>query len=199
MRKFALPIVCFAGAAVLLFILYVTYKNNPPSPEEITTSHAESIFYAYDGNHSAMANDGVYEEYKRYNVSKDQESYWLFDIQNQQYEALLSATEPVDMKIAYCKLLLTVRRTEDVEMLSKLVEFIPTSSLFNKLPDSSKIYVYEALKDAILKFDETDDVALEAIAVRAYLSVLADDTEDESIKTFAESYEKELQGVRPKE
>ena len=110
------------------------------------------LFCAYDGNHSAMANDGVYDEYKSFSISKETEKKWLLDIQKFQ---IAKITDCSNIKLSFSKSCLAICRTKDidsVELLSKV--FLDDN--FLRLSSSAKVYMCESFVDMLSVFQQSE-------------------------------------------
>lgn len=112
---------------------------------------AEYLFFTYNGNHYYMANDGVYEEYKSYNIPKEQESIWLTEINS---SAIRNLSDSSDIKIDFTKACSSVRKTKNVSDIDCLFDFLFSEQVSNQ-PENVRRYVYETFLEMLIYLDDT--------------------------------------------
>lgn len=206
MKKLALPIILFIIACLLICLLWFLLRDkNAVQNPDASVSPAESMFYVYDGNHSAMAKDGVYDEYKSYNVSKEQEAIWFKEIlEGKRNEVIGSDKNGDDIKIAYCNLLATLRQGKkyisyykyEYEQIVKIaVEYLSHANM-QALTDSSKLYVYSAVWETLDYIDDVINCEDYAFGLRCHILELQQNTKDESVKASAEKLSNKTYSVQ---
>ncbi len=111
---------------------------------------AKEIFLTYNGNHSAMANDGVYEEYKSFGISKEQETVWLNSLPDKVAKLNSSQNFRVDFVLA-CSY---VRKNKQKEKLDELFSFL-MSEKTERCEASGKLQMADAFVDAVVNIDKS--------------------------------------------
>lgn len=109
---------------------------------------AKTIFFTYHGNHSAMANDGVYDEYKSYGISKEQETIWLNSLSDKVSKLSNSQNFRVDFVLA-CSY---VRKLKQRDRLDELFAYL-LSEKTDICEDSGKLQMADAFVDAVTNID----------------------------------------------
>lgn len=82
-------------------------------------SKAQNIFFDYSGSFFLMSREGIYEEYKSYNISKDQELVWKDELVEKWYKQL-----SVEDTLALSKLASITADYHDYSIVEKLIGFI---------------------------------------------------------------------------
>lgn len=195
MKKYGKWIALFVTGCLLfcvgIFLMSCGNKNSEPDPQ---SSPAESIFYAYDGNHSAMGNDGVYDEYKSYNVSEEQEALWFKEIIEKKRNEMFYSEDGVDAKLAVCRMLRSLRQGkmyssvfeyEYGELIRITMEYLSNSKI-ETLEDASKMTVYSEAYETLKYLSDTFDCTDYAFGLRYHLQKLQDESEDPDIRASAE-------------
>ncbi len=124
-------------------------------------NRAKELFFVYSGNHSAMANDGVYEEYKSYGVSKEQEEIWKKGF-NADVVEKLAVSE--NFRIDFVKACNFVRKSKDSDKLDCLFDYL-FSAKADSCGISEKLQMAEAFADTAIRLDS-------GLSKRKYLSQL---------------------------
>lgn len=115
---------------------------------------AKEIFLTYHGNHSAMANDGVYEEYKSYAVSRTQENEWMLLFSDDVVEKLAVSQ---NFRVDFVKACNFVRKTKNPEKLSQLFSFL-ASAMNAPFGAHEKLQMLEAFADTLIRLNEKNRI-----------------------------------------
>lgn len=130
---------------------------------------AKKIFFRYNGSHSLMKNDGIYEKYKTFAVPREKETEWLREIENHQTEALKCSD---NVKFEFVKLCQTVRKTKNTEQINGLYSFLIAESV--KERDAlSRLYMIEAFIDLLRAFRSTVSISKYRNPIRQMISDIA--------------------------
>lgn len=142
-------------------------------------NRAKDLFYTYEGNHSAMANDGVYDEYKAYDVSAETESVWLSDIQKSEIEKISYSP---NFKLSFVKACSFACRTQNAECVELLSEAL-RENWYVELDSSSKVYVCESFVDLLAFFRQNKCMPKYKMLVSELLeSIKKEDSSDETLR-----------------
>lgn len=115
-------------------------------------NRAQKLFYSYDGNHGAMANDGVYDEYKSFDIPKSMEQEWLSEIQKCEFEKLADTS---DLKRSFAKLCSIIQKTKDNNALDLLSELF-FDERFSEHSVESRVYMCATFVDTLLVFQQNE-------------------------------------------
>lgn len=110
---------------------------------------AKEIFLIYNGNHSAMANDGIYEEYKSYGVSEEQEDIWRISFSDEVKKLAYSDNFRVD----FVKACSYVRKSKKSDKLDELFYYL-FSEKAEQCENSGKLQMADAFIDAVISVDK---------------------------------------------
>lgn len=106
---------------------------------------AKKMFFEYCGNHCQMANDGCYEQYKSFHVSRETEAVWLQELISMQERDLNNSN---NFKLDFVKMCLLVRKTKDLKKLQQLFLLLDSGPMANE-PLSSQLYMIESFGDTL--------------------------------------------------
>ncbi|NLP41266.1 MAG: hypothetical protein GX348_03570 [Veillonellaceae bacterium] len=80
---------------------------------------AKTMFFRYQGNFFYMSRDGEYEEYKKYNIPKEQELIWKDELVMQWYNKLSFKDT-----VAFQNLAAIAENYEDYSIVERLIKFV---------------------------------------------------------------------------
>lgn len=89
---------------------------------------AKQIFDEYRGNYYQMKRDGKYEEYKKFNISKDLENKWLKEIQLKGLENLKNATNKKQIADEFASYGDIVSQTKDRSSIKFMLDYFKKNS-----------------------------------------------------------------------
>jgi len=147
------------------------------------TDRAKELFFEYSGKHCQMANDGVYDEYKSYNISKAQEDQWLEEIRREQ--VLNNASDSAATRILFAKRCSIAKRLKDSDMLSELLNMLFSEEVLADDP-LSKLYMYETLGDTLRYFKRYCSVSDYLMILKDLVQQISDTANNFDIKKRAE-------------
>ena len=82
---------------------------------------AKEMFFKYGGSHFHMEREGEYKSYKSFDISKEQESLWIEELQKE----LLDKVKKDDVVgHNYNTLCSSIRQYKSLDMLKELVDFV---------------------------------------------------------------------------
>ena len=111
------------------------------------TQSPKEIFIHYGGSHFHMERDGIYQTYKSYNISRDQEIEWLSEYQD--CLARKISESPTDSD-SFSKLCQVVTLEGNIESLNKLINL--TRNNAELLDSFSKVRYAEELIRTVKEF-----------------------------------------------
>ncbi len=114
-------------------------------------NNAKEIYFDYLGNESFMWKDGVLEEYKSYNISKDQEKLWGVELKEKLYSEL-----DVKHDSSLGSLILIINYFGDYNLLKNVLNFI--SNNYKEADSFLKLRYAEELFDVVEKCDFHEQV-----------------------------------------
>jgi hypothetical protein len=85
---------------------------------ENSTEKAKTLFFRYRGNFFYMSREGEYEEYKRYNISKEQELLWKDELVETLYNQL-----SFEDSYAFHTLAMIAENYHDYSIIEKLIVY----------------------------------------------------------------------------
>lgn len=109
-------------------------------------STAKSIFFTYDGSHCQMANDGVYDKYKSYNIPKKQELLWLDEIKNNRINTLADSD---NIKLDFAKTCSGIRKSNDTDNIDFMFDFL-VSAKVSCQSENIRVYIYETFIETLI-------------------------------------------------
>lgn len=115
---------------------------------------AKKIFFDSFGSHCQMDREGVYEKYKQYGISKEQEKLWLSELEEQEIFALNHSS---NIKMDYCLLCVTTRKSKNVNLFSFLFDYLMSGNTTH-IPPISQLYMINAFVDVMRRMRDIIDM-----------------------------------------
>ncbi len=125
-------------------INYKCLKNNALELILVNEDRAKELFFIYYGNEFFMWKDGDLEEYKSYNISKDQELLWKEELAKKLYSEL-----EVKHNSALNGLILIINYFGEYNLLKEVLNFI--SNNYQEADSFLKLRYTEELFDVVEK------------------------------------------------
>ena len=114
-------------------------------------AEARRIFDEYNGSYFQMEREGVYKNYKRFDVPKELEKSWIDEIQNNIRQKLNLEQNGNEIVSFFSKLNQIACHNNDMDSISYLVEFAENNQ--HKLDSFSNVILAESILNSIGNFD----------------------------------------------
>ncbi|MCL6592246.1 MAG: hypothetical protein K6U80_20155 [Firmicutes bacterium] len=122
-------------------------------PKDEDTLVAKKIFFEFGGSHFHMAREGVYDTYKKFNISKKQELIWINEYLNVLFSKINDKTI-IDDEVM--DLMRIIREYKQINHFEKLLDWAKT---INPNADSfTKLRLAEEILDIIKLFKKESTI-----------------------------------------